>query len=282
MTTVPGLSRGAAGAKTWRVVHDLIARARDSTASGTGARSAAGNGTGNGGDGETRDGNGETRDGNGETREGTTAHSPPQVMDEDVLTSHDFMGRVEISAPNRGGPAKAWHRLTGFKGETAKDLGQVQVTVQWVHDPARAVSPPADDAPRPKNELAIAVARARGLRAADVNLLSAASSDPYLLARCDGAEATSKVVADTCDPVLGRRGKTAFEMHRAGKVAAPPRGAARIFRGVLPDRRSTAFDINERQSSLDGVGPRSSRGGIVAAPRGATRIFRGVLPDKDG
>ena len=124
------------------------------------------------------------------------------VFDEDVVSSHDFMGVADIAcaplADRR--PTKRWYKLLGKKGDASKDLGEIQLTLHWVHDPSRLLELPLCEPGDTKNELVVALRRARHLRALDRNLLTENSSDPFAILRCDGEEARSKVVYNTCDP----------------------------------------------------------------------------------
>ncbi|KAH8071435.1 hypothetical protein JL721_4413 [Aureococcus anophagefferens] len=124
------------------------------------------------------------------------------VFDEDVVSSHDFMGVADIPcaplADRR--PTKRWYKLLGKKGDASKDLGEIQLTLHWVHDPSRLLELPLCEPGKTKNELVVALRRARHLRALDRNLLTENSSDPFAILRCDGEEAKSKVVYNTCDP----------------------------------------------------------------------------------
>lgn len=124
------------------------------------------------------------------------------VFDEDVVSSHDFMGVADIAcaplADRR--PTKRWYKLLGKKGDASKDLGEIQLTLHWVHDPSRLLELPLCEPGETKNELVVALRRARHLRALDRNLLTENSSDPFAILRCDGDEAKSKVVYNTCDP----------------------------------------------------------------------------------
>ena len=123
------------------------------------------------------------------------------VFDEDVVSSHDFMGVADIAcaplADRR--PTKRWYKLLGKKGDASKDLGEIQLTLHWVHDPSRLLELPLCEPGDAKNELVVALRRARHLRALDRNLLTENSSDPFAILRCDGEEAKSKVVYNTCD-----------------------------------------------------------------------------------
>ena len=55
---------------------------------------------------------------------------------------------------------------------------------------------------RRANELCVVLRRAKNLRVADHSLIGAGSSDPFVIVRCDGASAQSRVVSKNLNPVF--------------------------------------------------------------------------------
>ncbi|KAH8046599.1 hypothetical protein JL721_12360 [Aureococcus anophagefferens] len=119
--------------------------------------------------------------------------------DWDEISAADFMGRATIDlAPFKDQKiSRKWYELKPAEGKKGDVSGHVELIVQWRHDPALAFEPFSEDKQKDKepnelrvrqtveypdeepNELRVAVARGRGLKIMDKNLLSkGGSSDP--------------------------------------------------------------------------------------------------------
>ena len=117
------------------------------------------------------------------------------VEDHDTLSS-DFLGKVTISPASipqleaDGAAPPTWYPLCNKDGSSAADRGQIQLALKMVYDPQYD---PSEDRPffteevtdvdKPPNELRIAIARARDLRAMDAAVPFSSkgkTSDPYV------------------------------------------------------------------------------------------------------
>jgi hypothetical protein len=123
------------------------------------------------------------------------------VMDADVLSSDDLMCSCTIQIRGRE-PTKAWYDLT----HNGEPKGRIQVVTHLVYDgnefSERARLPPIDESGRRANELCVVLRRAKDLRVADHSLIGQGSSDPFVIVRCDGASAQSRVVSKNLNPVF--------------------------------------------------------------------------------
>ena len=77
-----------------------------------------------------------------------------------------------------------------------------QLVYDAVEFSERARLPPIDESGRRANELCVCLRRAKDLRVADHSLIGQGSSDPFVIVRCDGASAQSRVVSKNLNPVF--------------------------------------------------------------------------------
>jgi len=117
-----------------------------------------------------------------------------RVDDEDKLSSNDTMGRLTLPLKKLWSkkPMRRWFTLCDKHGEPDAALGDVEVYMRWVHNPALGddvAAPFGDDAivnsdhpDKAPNELNVYVVRAKNLLAVDKsNFGRGASSDPYVV-----------------------------------------------------------------------------------------------------
>ena len=139
------------------------------------------------------------------------------VEDHDTLSS-DFLGKVTISPASippleaDGAAPPTWYPLCNKDGSPAADRGQIQLALKMVYDPQYD---PSEDRPfftedvtetdKPPNELRIAIARARDLRAMDAAVPFSSkgkTSDPYVRVKLEGfSDKKTKTRMKTLAPV---------------------------------------------------------------------------------
>ena len=124
------------------------------------------------------------------------------------MASRDFMGQACIPFPRTFGHRK-WYKLHGKDDDDNFDYGAVELAFHWVHDPTLVMPLPAellgDQKDGPKNEIAVAVLRAKNLPIADRNLLDAekGSSDPFCKLTWHSFTAETKTINKNVNPTFG-------------------------------------------------------------------------------
>jgi len=105
--------------------------------------------------------------------------------DVDAVSSADFMGRrvldIQELFNGKKTPVKLWLTLLADIGGSQNVSGEIEVVVDWRHNPSRAFTPFENDVAcdSEPNELRIGLFQAAGLKIMDHNLLSkGGSSDP--------------------------------------------------------------------------------------------------------
>ena len=162
-----------------------------------------------------------------------------KVYDDDLVGASDFMGLATIDLETCRDKRKhrAWHELTGESGRVDGSRGEVELRLQWKHNPALAAKAemvlPAveadetdkskekgseesdeDEVMEPFNEVLVALVRARRLPAVDRGgLLSRASSDPQVTVTLEGESRSSAVKYNDLNPIYKER--FAFPVHPA-------------------------------------------------------------------
>ncbi|KAH8073186.1 C2 domain-containing protein [Aureococcus anophagefferens] len=121
------------------------------------------------------------------------------VEDHDQIGSHDFLGEVAVTVKPHDLAGGRWAKLGDPRGELGDGAqGELLFVYRWVYDWSRDAETwdpfPGDDQAllqeRPRNELRVAVHRARGLAAVDKALLSKEpkSSDPFARVNVAGGD----------------------------------------------------------------------------------------------
>lgn len=139
-----------------------------------------------------------------------SAHENPPVLDvlvEDVdaLTKADFMGRLKVElAPLKNKRLRKWFSLSSEEGASSNVTGDVELVVQWRHNPALAHTPFDDSVEVPEgkkpNELRVAAISARRLAVKDKKLIGEGSSDPVVTFELGSVKAETTVKKKTLNP----------------------------------------------------------------------------------
>jgi hypothetical protein len=144
---------------------------------------------------------------------GSDSENPPVldvlVEDVDQLTSADFMGRARVELePLKNQRLRKWFPLSadseGKKG-SSNVTGDLELVVQWRHNPALAFAPFADaveDVPEGKkpNELRVAAIQARRLAVKDKSMMGKGTSDPVVTFELGSVKAETTVKKKTLNP----------------------------------------------------------------------------------
>lgn len=136
-----------------------------------------------------------------------------EVLDYDVMSADDFMGRLTIPLKHHGQRSlvRGWFALEGKKGdEVGKDRGRVELCLRWCFDIAyyHALPPHMEEDEDPEmrrkaaNCVVVFLIRAKNLPIMDKNVLtSGGSSDPLATLVLEGEQARSSVQKKTLCPV---------------------------------------------------------------------------------
>jgi Ca2+-dependent lipid-binding protein len=144
---------------------------------------------------------------------GSDSENPPVldvlVEDIDTVSSADFMGRAKVElAPLKNQRLRKWFPLSadseGKKG-SSNVTGDLELVVQWRHNPALAFAPFADaveDVPEGKkpNELRVAAIQARRLAVKDKSMMGKGTSDPVVTFELGSVKAETTVKKKTLNP----------------------------------------------------------------------------------
>ena len=144
---------------------------------------------------------------------GSDSENPPVldvlVEDIDAVSSADFMGRARVELePLKNQRLRKWFPLSadaeGKKG-SSNVTGDLELVVQWRHNPALAFAPFADaveDVPEGKkpNELRVAAIQARRLAVKDKSMMGKGKSDPVVTFELGSVKAETTVKKKTLNP----------------------------------------------------------------------------------
>ena len=107
-------------------------------------------------------------------------------------------GSSSSSSSSTGAAAAPGTPQSKADAKAAKKAAKAAAKRSAANHPANAAQP---------NTLLVEIIQARGLRAEDINFVSADSSDPYATLRCLGASHTTAVVEESLCPVWGERAR---------------------------------------------------------------------------
>ena len=144
---------------------------------------------------------------------GSDTENPPVldvlVEDVDAVSSADFMGRARVElAPLKNQRLRKWFPLSadaeGKKG-SSNVTGDLELVVQWRHNPALAFAPFADEVEavegKKPNELRVAAIQARRLAVKDKSMVGKGTSDPVVTFELGSVKAETTVKKKTLNPV---------------------------------------------------------------------------------
>ena len=124
------------------------------------------------------------------------------------VSSADFMGRAKVElAPLKNQRLRKWFPLSadseGKKG-SSNVTGDLELVVQWRHNPALAFAPFSDEVEVPEgkkpNELRVAAIQARRLAVKDKSMMGKGSSDPVVTFELGSVKAETTVKKKTLNP----------------------------------------------------------------------------------
>ena len=144
---------------------------------------------------------------------GSDTENPPVldvlVEDVDAVSSADFMGRARVELePLKNQRLRKWFPLSadaeGKKG-SSNVTGDLELVVQWRHNPALAFAPFADEVEavegKKPNELRVAAIQARRLAVKDKSMVGKGTSDPVVTFELGSVKAETTVKKKTLNPV---------------------------------------------------------------------------------
>ena len=143
---------------------------------------------------------------------GSDSENPPVldvlVEDIDTVSSADFMGRARVELePLKNQRLRKWFPLSadseGKKG-SSNVTGDLELVVQWRHNPALAFAPFADEVDavegKKPNELRVAAIQARRLAVKDKSMMGKGTSDPVVTFELGSVKAETTVKKKTLNP----------------------------------------------------------------------------------
>jgi len=140
---------------------------------------------------------------------GSDNENPPVldvlVEDIDAVSSADFMGRARVELkPLKNQRLRKWFPLSadaeGKKG-SSNVTGDLELVIQWRHNPALAFAPFADEVDavegKKPNELRVAAIQARRLAVKDKSMMGKGTSDPVVTFELGSVKAETTVKKKT-------------------------------------------------------------------------------------